>query len=464
MATATIKVGRPALPKQLKVGDLPAHIGGEGSIYFSTDDHFVVKIYHHPSPEKPKLLEHVLSLGTNLGADEQFLAWPLGIVSQLNGKPVVGVVTRRVSPDFVPLYKLVYSPMDAVAQFRKGHSWLEYVKMARATAAAVRAIHGLGMAHADIHFKNFLAHPHTGEVVLIDLDGLVVSGFLPPQVKGMRGFIAPEVVTGEATPDETTDRHSLAVLILWILLWRNVMQPQVCYDPDDPNRDDELGFGKYACFSENPNDRRNWLPQIGVPLYRKGALSYRALPPKLQQLTERALIQGLCHPATRPQAVEWERALAEAYDVLVPCLQCRQTFFYPYWLNPPQRRRCPFCGYSVQPPLPAVLDLLEPRSKGTYICVRTIALYHGLPLFEDVAEPSRTPPFTRRDTPVIAQAEWESTEGSYRLINMGVTPWRILSGGSGAIAGGESVALKRGLLLSLGDGKRVVRVTETGAP
>jgi DNA-binding helix-hairpin-helix protein with protein kinase domain len=460
MATVNLLPGSRNLPPQLTIGDQPIHTGGEGSIFFTPDGSYAVKIYHRPSPDKQKLLQHILELGRNLGDDEQFLAWPLGIVDRLNDQPKVGVITRRVPSSHVALYKLIYSPLDAVEQFRQGRSWLEYLKMARGTAAAVRTIHGKGMAHADIHLKNFLANPLSGEVVLIDLDGLVVKGFLPPQVKGMPGFIAPEVMMGKAKPDELTDRHSLAVLVLWILLLRNVMQTQRCYDPDDQKHDDELGFGEFACFSENPSDRRNWIPIIGVPLFRKGALSYKALTPRLQELTERSLIHGLHDPPKRPQAVEWERALAEAYDLLVSCSTCRQSFFYPYWLQPPPRRQCPFCGASVRPPYPAVLELLEPRARGTHVAVRTIALYHGLPLFADLAEPGRLPPFTRRGTPVIGQVVWDSGEGVHRLVNNDDVAWQVIAGGSGAVGRGASVALRRGLLLSFGDGRRMARVVE----
>jgi len=460
MATVNLLPGNRNLPPQLTIADQPVHTGGEGSIFFTPDGGYAVKIYHRPSPDKQKLLQHVLDLGRNLGDDEQFLAWPLGIVDRLNGQSKVGVVTRRVPSSHVALYKLIYSPVDAVEQFRQGRSWLEYLKMARGAAAAVRTIHGKGMAHADIHLKNFLANPLSGEVVLIDLDGLVVKGFLPPQVIGMPGFIAPEVMMGKDNPNELADRHSLAVLVLWILLLRNVMQTQRCYDPDDQRHDDKLGFGEFACFSENPNDRRNWIPIIGTPLFRRGALSYRALTPRLQELTERALIQGLHDPSKRPQAVEWEQALAEAYDLLVSCPTCRQSFFYAYWLQPPPRRQCPFCGASVRPPYPAVLELLEPRAKGTYVAVRTIALYHGLPLFADLAEPGHLPPFTRRGTAVIGQVVWDSKEGGHRLVNNGGTPWRVIAGGSGTVGRGASVALRRGVLLSFGDGKRLARVVE----
>lgn len=460
MATVSLLPNSRGLPGELLINDQEAHRGGEGSIFFTSDGRYVVKIYHRPAPDKQKLLQHVLDLGRNLGEDEQFLAWPLGIVDRLNSQPKVGVVTRRVPPTHVPLYKLIYSPIDAVEQFRQGRSWLEYLKIARGTAAAVRTIHGKGMAHADVHLKNFLANPISGEVVLIDLDGLVVRGFLPPQVKGMLGFIAPEVMMGQAKPEELTDRHSLAVLVLWVLLLRNVMQTQKCYDPDDEKHDDELGYGQYACFSEHPTDRRNWLPQIGTPFFRRGALSYRALTPKLQELTEQALIHGLHDPPKRPQAVEWERALAEAYDLLVSCPTCRQSFFYPYWLQPPPRRQCPFCGAGVRPPFPAVLELMEPRAKGTHVSVRPIVLYHGLPLFADVAEPGRLPPFTRRGTPVIGQVVWDPKEGGHRLVNNSDTPWQVIAGGSGTVGRGASVALRRGLLLSFGDGKRLTRVVE----
>ena len=38
--------------------------------------------------------------------------------------PCVGVITRRVPPTHVPLYKLIFSPREAVQQFRKWKSWL----------------------------------------------------------------------------------------------------------------------------------------------------------------------------------------------------------------------------------------------------------------------------------------------------------------------------------------------------
>ena len=460
MGTISLLPGSRNLPNQLTIIDQPAYRGGEGSVYFTTDGHYAVKIYHSSPTDKQSMLQKILELGKNLGEDEQFLAWPLGIVDQLNSQHKIGVVTRRIPTTHVPLYKFIYSPLDAAEQFSQGRSWLEYLKMARGVAAAVRAVHGKGMAHGDVHFKNFLAHPSTGEVVLIDLDGLIVKGFLHPQVKGMPGFIAPEVMMKKSQPEELTDRYSLAVLVLWALLLRNVMLTQRCYDDEDQGHDDELGYGRYACFSENPNDRRNWISSIGTPLFSGGQLSYRSLTPKLQELTEQTLIHGLHEPQKRPQVLEWERALAEAYDVLVSCVACRQSFFYQYWLQPPPRRKCPFCGTGVRAPFPAVLELMEARARGAFISVRSVVLYQGLPVFADVVEPGRRPPFSRRGTPIVGQISWDARAGVYQLLNMSDTPWTIIAGGTGAVGRGASVALRRGLLFSFGNGKRLARVVE----
>jgi DNA-binding helix-hairpin-helix protein with protein kinase domain len=234
-------------------------------------------------------------------------------------------------------------PRAASRHFQSGMSYQSLLKMARSAAAAVASVHSKGMVHADIHYRNFLANRETGEATLIDLDGLVVEGFLPPQVDGMLGFMAPEVIMGRCQPNENSDRYSLAVLLLHALLLRNVMQPQVSYD-EDPQRSDQKGFGEWALFSENTKNTSNRPSNLGIPFYRNGTLSYRSLTPQLQKLTERALIHGVFAPKERPAASEWLKALYEALDNIVKCPHCQQAIINPYWLEPAMRRRCPFCG------------------------------------------------------------------------------------------------------------------------
>jgi DNA-binding helix-hairpin-helix protein with protein kinase domain len=463
MAVVTLDPNSRDLPRQLKIEDKYAHWGGEGGIFFSKNGRYAVKIYRNPDDKAKGRLKEVIDLGHNLTGLRKKgmrLAWPLGIVTQKDSEPCLGCVMPRVPSSYKKIYLLICRPQEAVKQFKQGRSWVEYLKMARGTAGAIRIVHNTGIIPCDISFNNILANPDTGEIALIDLDSLMVEGFLPPRVYGTPRFRAPEIVMGISDPSEKSDRHALAVLLLWTMLFRNVMQPPVtaCY-AEDPVEDEQLGWGKKACFSEHPTTRRHYSPKIGVPLYRRGALSYQTLTPQLQELTKQALIDGLFDPPKRPAASEWEKALAEAYDALYGCSNCNQSYLYPFW-RPSRARRCPFCGERVQSPSPTVGLLMEGRSQGMHVSVRHIVLYHGLPIFADIAEPGQRPPFTRRGTPIIGQVVWDNHESIHRLVNRGDTPWQVLDGGSGTVRAGYSVALRPELLLSLGAGKRLVKIVE----
>src|SRR5579884_3599688 len=230
MPIVSLSPGTRGLPSQLTIESRPADRGIEGAIYFTTDGAYAVKIYDNPPPDKRQLLQRVLELGQDLGAAGRFLVWPRGIVRALDGTPVVGVAMDRVpSPPFDELERLILSPVSALAQFRQGRTWSAYLKMARATAAAVRTMHGLGMGHGDLKLQNVKADAVSGEIRLLDLDSPVVRGYLAPEVQGSPRFIAPEILMHSGEAGILADRHSLAVLILWTLLFRDVMEPRRCY-------------------------------------------------------------------------------------------------------------------------------------------------------------------------------------------------------------------------------------------
>jgi DNA-binding helix-hairpin-helix protein with protein kinase domain len=394
MPVVVLKNSPAGVPQRVEVTG-EAKIGGEGAVYFSRDGQFAIKVYHQPRPDKEQLLAHVMTLFQTLPSEqERFILPPLALVESVDGRKRIGFIMRRVPPRYREMLDFMLSPVVAAQQFQQGKTWAQYLRVARSVANAVVVLHGKGCAHSDIHYRNFLINLDDGDAIMLEIDGVVVAGFLPPQVKGMMGFMAPEVLTQSIPPNERTDRHSLAVLILHTLLFRNVMTPLIDYD-NDPNRSDELGWGQHALFSEHPNDRRHRPRNVGVPLYQRGELSYRMLTPALQRLTERALIDGLRVPDQRPSSREWEEALACAVDELWMCPRCRQHFPYPYWLTPAPRRACPFCGERMQPPYPVVLELYEERQRHNFVSVsRRVVLGHGFKLFADVTDPARKPPFT----------------------------------------------------------------------
>lgn len=465
MPVVILKSPPAGVPQRVEVGD-DVRVGGEGTVYFSRDGRFAIKVYHQPRPDKEQLLAHVMTLFQTLPPEqERFILPPLALVDSVDGQRRVGFIMRRVPPRYREMLDFMLNPAVAARQFQQGKTWAHYLKVARSIANAIVVLHGKGCAHSDIHFRNFLVNLDDGDAIMLEIDGVVVTGFLPPQVKGMMGFMAPEILTRGVAPSERTDRHSLAVLILHTLLFRNVMEPLIEYD-DDPNRSEELGWGQNAVFSEHPDDRRHRPRYLGVPLYRRGALSYRMLTPALQRLTERALIEGLRDPDKRPSSREWEEALACAVDELWACPRCGQHFPYPYWLTPAPRRACPFCGERMQPPHPVVLELYEERQRHNFISVnRRVVLGHGFKVFADVLEPARKPPFTRRAEKTVAHVEWDEQARQYRLVNDEGGQWSALSPDGTqkfTASKGQSLPLAKGYFVYFGEGRRLAVVSEAG--
>lgn len=121
MATVDLLPNSRNLPAQLTIPDHPRDGGGEGWVYFTPDGRYVVKIYKDPSSDKTELLQKVIDHGKNLEKEEeQCMAWPLAIVSHLNGQPKVGVVTGQVPQSHIPLYELINSRKDVGGSFDRG--------------------------------------------------------------------------------------------------------------------------------------------------------------------------------------------------------------------------------------------------------------------------------------------------------------------------------------------------------
>ncbi|MGC8668919.1 MAG: hypothetical protein ACP5VE_12470 [Chthonomonadales bacterium] len=462
LVQVTLKKGGSNMPAKVAV-EGPVGRGAEGDVYFTRDGKYAVKVYHGLAPERERLLEYVMGLFRSLShSDERYILPPLALVDRLGNEPRVGFVMRRAPEQARELATLVMSPREAASQFQSGRTWADYLKVARDVATALMVLHGKGCAHSDIHYSNFLADLREGSAVMLEADGIVVPGFLPPHVAGMAGFMAPEIITRGEKPNERTDRHSMAVLILHTLLFRNVMQPRVEWD-NDLQRSEELGWGEKALFSEHPSDRTNRPSTLGVPLFEKGCLSYKMLPPPLQELTERAFIIGLHDPDKRPSSREWEEELAFAVDVLYRCVRCGMYFPYPYWLQPLERRRCPFCGTSVAKPAPHVLRLYDPSGHSYYGTSRRLVLGHGFQIFADVVDPMRMPPHSRKSEPSVGHLEWDQTRLSWRLVND--SPGEIsIVGADGLTASrlsrGQSASLARGSRIQFGAGSRILVVEE----
>lgn len=256
--------------------------------------------------------------------------------------------------------------------------WMLHLKVCLMLARAVRRMHMAGLSHSDLGYKNCLIDPTTGQACLIDIDGLVVPGKHPPTVVGTPDFIAPEVVAtshldpkdpNRKLPSRATDLHALAVLIYMYLLYRHPLRGDKVFDPNDPQRDEELGMGKQALFVEHPTDRSNRIKTENIrpsehPWKDTEKMPYTITGAYLSELFKRAFIDGLHNPQARPTADEWEQALVKTVDLLQPCsnTNCEQKW---YAFDNSKHPKCPFCGTAHHGKLP-VLNLYSGTPDGKF--------------------------------------------------------------------------------------------------
>ena len=127
--------------------------------------------------------------------------------------------------------------------------------------------------------------------------------------------------------------------------------------------------GERALFAEHPSDPSNRFKLANakkseLPWKDTAKLPYTLSGPYLSKLFERAFIEGLHHPETRPTADEWEHELIKTVDLIQPCLNqhCEQRW---YVFANTTRPVCPFCGTPFKGKLP-VLTLYSARKEGQY--------------------------------------------------------------------------------------------------
>lgn len=364
--------------------------GAMKDVYFSPDKKSVAAFFRKPlDPRSRERLENITGIYREKifngpGGDywKRLFCWPTAIV-EWEGK--TGLVCPTYDQDFFFKDgrfkgKEKEGKWFASARLRnkflsdeeKG-TWLTHVQMCLNIARAVRRLHAAGLAHSDLSYKNVLVDPQSGRACIIDIDGLVVPGKYPPDVVGTPDFIAPEVMATRALsrddpkkrlPSIATDRHALAVLIYMYLLYRHPLRGSLVHDLD-PAKDEELSMGSRALFVEHPRDlsnrpRPDQLDPSELPQRDVSHLPYTLAGPYLKELFERAFIDSLHDPASRPTAADWETALLKTLDLIQPCQnpRCQAKWFV---FDNKRKPKCPFCGTAYHGQLPILNLYYSPK-------------------------------------------------------------------------------------------------------
>src|SRR5579875_2124231 len=407
--------------------DKPFSSGAQGKLYRSLDGNSVVKLYKSDPKREAKHREHIQLLISDFNPTKDhpywndYFAWPQKCVVA----PRVGFSMRHIPmkklDEHLPYY---YSDIYGDLRPQERGWFIGRLAVAIKLVSAANRLASLGLCYSDFSDKNVMVDPVDGRMTLIDCDRLFVPDKFQPEYEGTSFYKAPEIFSGHVNaPSPQTDRHALAVLLyIWLVGWHPLDGDKV-YPVDmsamgDEDQQDTLRYGREALYIEHPTDHSNRCS--------KHKFTACALGSKLKELFEAAFIKGLHNPAHRPHPYQWQRALAEAYDRVIPCSS--PSCEWRYFIVPNQMRHltCPYCLQPVKYPrtLP-VITLLEHNGtsdlEGYNKSFQTIIGWPGRKLREWHVKahhsPIPTSPDYYPDRSAMASFEFDSRKGQWYLYN-----------------------------------------------
>ena len=306
--------------------------GGEAALWAPPSlAGLLAKVYLEPTPERGDKLAAMLANRPDDPTAKQnhtSIAWPAQRLLGDDGRPV-GFLMPRVE-NARSLFD-VYNPKSRLQTWPLFH-YGYLVRTARNLAIAVRALHARGYVLGDLNESNVLVNAQT-LVTVVDTDSFQVRAGqrVFRCVVGKPEYAAPEIQgadfkTIDRTPEQ--DHFALAVLIFQLLMqgthpfagrFTGVGEPEV------PARRIAAGHWPYARKPRGPYEPNPTAPPFVV------------LPFPVRELMRQCFEDGHDRPASRPDAGDWHRALAEADAELMDCVANGQHRFHK------SLDACPWC-------------------------------------------------------------------------------------------------------------------------
>lgn len=211
-------------------------------------------------------------------------------------------------------------------------------------AEAFDALHSKGLCYKDISLGNLFLKPDNGDILICDNDNVEANNENKGPALGTAGFMAPEVLLGQAKPSADSDLFSMAVLMFHLLTrsdpFKGAMELAIrCLDEPAKRR----LYGEDPVFIFDPDDDRN---RPDPDEHRAAVLTWPIYPERLQRLFQKTLGPGMKNPSARVRSGQWCEALAACLDSRLICPHCGQEAFAAAG----QVTQCWACGSTIQPP------------------------------------------------------------------------------------------------------------------
>lgn len=415
--------------------------GAQGEVYQVNlnGQTLALKWYFPHYLQQDKGLRQRLEKITHSGAPSDRFLWPLDLVTapdsagfgyimplrEVRFKGLVDLVTRRVETTF---YSLVTAAFELAYHYR--------------------LLHAAGLCYRDIAFGNVFFDPATGEVRICDNDNVDTNN-TPGPVGGTPRFMAPEIVSSGAQPNEESDLFSLAVLLFYLLINHHPLEGKReseirCFDAAAMTR----LYGRQALFIFDPHDASN----RPVPGEHDNALIFWPLYPQfLRDLFTQAFTVGIQNePPGRVRELTWCSALLRLRDAIFDCRQCHsQNFYDADALRDGRLLTCWSCQQRVE--LPPRLRIQHEHER------QIIMLNHDTKLYPHHLDGNR--PFDVGEA-VAAVSQHPTDPARWGLQNLSAERWvaTMRNGAVREVPPGRSLTLATGTLIHFGRSEGEIRL------
>lgn len=399
--------------------------GGQGDVYElrADDSERLALKWYNPIAATPKQSAAIREV-IRLGAPGSMFLWPRAFV-------------QTASDSFgytMPLRPQGYRPLSDLLRGRTDSSPSLVLALCAELATAFLLLHAEGLCYRDISFGNIFFDPETGAALICDNDNVGIDGDSNSGVLGTGGFMAPEVVRGEARPSAETDRHSLAVLIFYLTMVHHPLMGRRELDFTATEARAEL-LGARPVFIFDPADDSNRPDPLTQPA--PGA-RWPRYPDRLRALFVRAFTVGLHEPDRRVRESEWRGVLVRLRDHIVLCTRCGEETLT-------DDGRADSCAGCLRPLPPSVL-LRGPHG--------SLVLNEGTTLARCHVELERT--FDLRTA--LGRVVHDPRRDLWGIRNDSTLEWTISVPGrtTAPVPPGRTAAIIRGSVLRIGDSEFTV--------
>ena len=284
-------------------------------------------------------LERRLLASIQATAPNPSFLWPIALLKGGQGQGEPASLVGRGFGYLMPLRPAGYL---GAHEHVGGHVEISLQAVLKASFFLADAFHDLhlqGLCYKDISLGNLFLDPSNGRILICDNDNVAVDGRDPGSVLGTPGFMAPEVLLGQARPGTDSDLFSLAVLIFRLLTRHDPLKGQLelairCLD--EPAR--RRLYGEDPVFIFDPQDSRN---RPDPTEHQAALITWPIYPAPLQALFQQTFGRGMKTPNQRALTGQWKRVLARTLDLRRLCAHCGQETF----LEPESDRTCWHCGH-----------------------------------------------------------------------------------------------------------------------